>query len=126
MISHLQMITVYVRDMARAVQFYTEKLGFVVRSTYHDEENYFTWVSPGPAKDAPYHTWFGLFETTADDPRIGTTTAGLVLTAANVEETYHELKAAGVTITLDLFRHTYGDQETRFVDPDGNEWVLHS
>jgi catechol 2,3-dioxygenase-like lactoylglutathione lyase family enzyme len=27
MISHLQMITIYVRDMARAVAFYTEKLG---------------------------------------------------------------------------------------------------
>ncbi len=29
MISNSQMITIYVGDMARSVEFYTEKLGFV-------------------------------------------------------------------------------------------------
>jgi hypothetical protein len=44
-----------------------------------------------------------------------------------IEEIYHELKAVGGTITLALLCHPYGadddDQETRFIDPDGNEWV---
>ncbi len=29
MISHLQMITIYVSDLDRALDFYTDKLGFI-------------------------------------------------------------------------------------------------
>jgi catechol 2,3-dioxygenase-like lactoylglutathione lyase family enzyme len=52
MISNLQMITIYVSDMARAVEFYTEKLGFVKLAEYNDgKDNYLTWVIPQlPAK----------------------------------------------------------------------------
>jgi len=81
MISNLQMITIYVREMRRAVEFYTEKLG-------------------------------------------------LVKLAEEIETTYRELKSRGVHFTLDLVRHDYGkgpgDQEARFVDPDGNEFLLHT
>ena len=35
-----------------------------------------------------------------------------------------------ITFTLNLIRHPYGngdgDQEARFIDPDGNEFLLHT
>ena len=124
------MITVFVSDMERAVRFYTEKLGFVVTGTYRDEENYFTWVAPADAVASPHRTAIGLFATTPDDPRLGHSTSGMVFTADDIEATYRELKARGVPFTLDLIRHPYGDgdgdQEARFVDPDGNEFLLHT
>ena len=63
-------------------------------------------------------------------PRLGNSTSGMVFTADDIEATYHELKARGVPFTLDLIRHPYGDgdgdQEARFIDPDGNEFLLHT
>jgi catechol 2,3-dioxygenase-like lactoylglutathione lyase family enzyme len=52
----------------------------------------------------------------------------MVFTADDIEATYEALKENGVHFTLDLVRHPYGigDQEARFVDPDGNEFLLHT
>ena len=129
MISHLQMVTVFISNMQQAVEFYTEKLGFVVVGEYRDEENYFTWVVPEGAQHSPHSTLIGLFEPETGDPRIGNVD-GMVFTADDIETTYDELKAKGVTFTLDLLRHDYGegegDQEARFIDPDGNEFLLHT
>jgi catechol 2,3-dioxygenase-like lactoylglutathione lyase family enzyme len=129
MISHLQMVTVFISNMQQAVEFYGEKLGFIVLGEYRDEENFYTWIVPEGAKDAPHSTLIGLFEAKPGDPRIGNVD-GMVFTAVNIVDTYHELKAKGVTFTLDLIRHDYGegggDQEARFVDPDGNEFLLHT
>ena len=129
MISHLQMVTVFVGNMQRAVEFYIEKLGFVVVGEYRDAENYFTWVVPEGAQHSLHRTLIGLFEPEPGDPRIGNVD-GMVFTADDIEATYHELKAKGVTFTLDLLRHDYGkgdgDQEARFIDPDGNEFLLHT
>lgn len=134
MISNLQMITIYVRDMERAVDFYTEKLGFVKVAEYNDGgENYITWVMPQPASRDDLATQIGLQELAdKNDPRIGSI-SGMVFTtktAEEIETTYHELKNRGVQFTMELVRHDYGegpgDQEARFVDPDGNEFLLHT
>lgn len=134
MISNLQMITIYVSDMARALEFYTEKLGFVKVAEYNDGgENFLTWVMPQPASRDELATQIALQELTdKNDPRIGSV-SGLVFTtrtAEEIETTYDELKSRGVHFTLDLVRHDYGkgpgDQEARFVDPDGNEFLLHT
>ena len=67
-----------------------------------------------------------------NDPRIGSV-SGLVFTtrtAEEIETTYDELKSRGVHFTMELVRHDYGkgpgDQEARFVDLDGNEFLLHT
>ena len=134
MISNLQMITIYVRDMARSLKFYTEKLGFVKLAEYNDGgENYLTWVIPQPASKEDLATQIALQELAdKNDPRIGSV-SGLVFTtrtAEEIETTYQELKERGVHFTLELVRHNYGkgpgDQEARFVDPDGNEFLLHT
>jgi catechol 2,3-dioxygenase-like lactoylglutathione lyase family enzyme len=137
MISNLQMITIYVRDMQRAIDFYTGKLGFVKLAEYNDgKDNYLTWVIPQPASQDDLATQIALQELAEkNDPRIGTPfgRSGLVFTAQTAEEiesTYYELKSRGVHFTMELVRHEYGkglgDQEARFVDPDGNEFLLHT
>ena len=124
MISNLQMITIYVSDMARAVEFYIEKLGFVKLAEYDDgKDNYLTWVIPPPASKDDLATQIALQELTdKNDPRIGSI-SGMVLTtrtAEEIESTYHELKSRGVRFTRELVRHDYGkglgDQEARFVN----------
>ena len=134
MISNLQMITIYVSEMQRALEFYNDKLGFVKVAEYDDgRDNHLTWVMPQPASQDELATQIALQELgDKDDPRIGSV-SGMVFTtrtAEEIESTYAELKSRGVHFTLELVRHDYGkglgDQEARFVDPDGNEFLLHT
>jgi catechol 2,3-dioxygenase-like lactoylglutathione lyase family enzyme len=134
MISNLQMITIYVSDMTRAVKFYTEKLDFVQVAEYNDEKDtHIVWVMPVPASKSDLATQIGLQALPdKNDSRIGSV-SGMVFTtrtADEIESTYHELKSRGVHFTMDLVRHDYGkgpgDQEARFIDPDGNEFLLHT
>ena len=134
MISNLQMITIYVSNMARAVEFYTHKLGFLKVAEYNDGAGtYLVWVIPEPARQYDLATQIALQELPdKNDPRIGSI-SGMVFTtrtAEEIESTYHELKDRGVHFSMELVRHNYGkgpgDQEARFVDPDGNEFLLHT
>lgn len=129
MISHLQMITIFVSDLQRAVEFYTGVLGFIKTAEFDDGQQHLVWVVPEPAATVVLATELALFAPGHGDPRIGAA-SGLVFTAADIQATYDELKSRGVTFTLELTRHGYGqgkgDQEARFVDPDGNEFLLHT
>jgi catechol 2,3-dioxygenase-like lactoylglutathione lyase family enzyme len=130
MISHLQMITLYVRDLKQAVEFYSQKLGFEQVAEYQDDDNHLVWMMPLAARSARYTTQIALYAPAdQNDPRIGAA-SGMVFTAENIEATYHELKQRGVHFTMELVRHSYGkgegDQEARFVDPDGNQFLLHT
>lgn len=130
MISHLQMITIYVSNLQRARDFYRDKLGFVQVAEFEDTVNHLLWFMPPESRDVDYATQIALFEPRDKaDPRIGAV-SGMVFTADDIEKTYHELKARGVTFTMELTRHSYGedegDQEARFIDPDGNEFLLHT
>lgn len=129
MISHLQMITIYVSDLPRALKFYTEKLGFVQTTVFEDGDTKMAWVAPEPVLTVDRATEIGLCEVAATDPRIGAV-SGMVFTATDIVATYEELKAKGVHFTKELIRHPYGqgegDQEANFVDPDGNTFLLHT
>lgn len=130
MISHLQMITLFVADLDRSLAFYVNKLGFVELSTFDDGVDRLVWLVPEAARRDKHATTIALYAPSdPQDPRIGSV-SGIVFTADDIEATYRELKARGVSFTLDLIRHPYGegegDQEARFVDPDGNEFLLHT
>lgn len=130
MISHLQMISIYVSNLERALDFYTEKLGFEKTAEFDDGQGTkLAWVVPQPALEVRLATEIALCEVAAEDPRIGAVT-GMVFTAEHIEATYEELKQRGVYFTKDLIRHGYGkgegDQEANFVDPDGNLFLLHT
>ncbi len=130
MISHLQMITIYVNDIDRAREFYTARLGFVQTAEFQGEDGVrLVWVVPAPAGEVDLATEIALHAPGSGDPRIGAA-SGIVFTAADIEATYCELKDRGVHFTMELTRHSYGegsgDQEARFTDPEGNEFLLHT
>jgi catechol 2,3-dioxygenase-like lactoylglutathione lyase family enzyme len=130
MISHLQMTTIYVSDLDRALDFYVNELGFVKTAEFDDGQGErLVWVVPPGATDVARATEIGLYAPAAGDPRIGAA-SGMVFTAEDVEAAYHELKARGVHFTMELVRHDYGkgegDEEARFADPDGNVFLLHT
>ena len=134
MINHLQMITIYVRDVDRALVFYTSKLGFVKLAEYDDGQGErLVWVVPEAAEKDARATQIALVAPLdKDDPRIGAA-SGLVFTATtaeDIEPAYHELRRRGVSFVKELVRHPYGnppgDQEAQFVDPDGNVFLLHT
>ena len=129
MISHLQMITVFVSDLDRAMDFYIGTLGFVKTAEFNDGEQHLVWVVPPQAADVDLSTEIALYAAGEGDPRVGAA-SGIVFTALDIEAAYEDMKSRGVEFTLELVRHAYGkgegDQEARFVDPDGNEFLLHT
>lgn len=86
MISNLQMITIYVSDMARAVEFYAKKLGFVKLAEYNNGKgNYLTWVIPQPASKDDLATQIALQELAdKNDSRIDSI-SGMVFTTPTAE-----------------------------------------
>lgn len=130
MITHLQMISIFVSDLEKALDFYTQKLGFEKTAEFDDGQGTkLAWVVPQSALDVELATEIALCEVAADDPRIGAV-SGMVFTAEDIEATYLALKQRGVHFTKELIRHGYGkgdgDQEANFVDPDGNLFLLHT
>lgn len=134
MISHLQMVTIYISDVERSLAFYIEKLGFVKIAEFDDGAGErLVWVIPETAKHDNLATQIALYAPQDPaDPRIGKG-SGLVFTtrtAEDIEPTYRELKSRGVEFVMELVRHDYGegpgDQEARFIDPDGNLFLLHT
>lgn len=127
MISHLQVVTVYVRNLDQALDFYTQTLGFTLSEDWRDEhsDDRMLFLAPEGAKE----TLLGLYAPPAGDPRIGAST-GIVFTAKDIRTTYHELKSKGVSFTSELITLPYGkdggDLEAQFVDPDGNTFLLHT
>ena len=129
MISHLQMITIYVSDLQDSLEFYTSKLGFIKTAEFQDDEQHLIWLIPEAAKGNPRATEIALFAPEKGDPRTGSA-SGLVFTSDDIEKTYDDLLKKGVTFSKHLIRHNYGenggDLEARFIDLDGNEFLLHS
>jgi catechol 2,3-dioxygenase-like lactoylglutathione lyase family enzyme len=130
LISHLQMITIFVSDIEKALTFYTDQLGFVKTAEFNDGEGtHLIWVVPAPAATVDLATEIALCPVPADDPRLGSS-SGIVFSSADIKTTYQELKQRGVHFTKELIRHPYGkgegDQEANFVDPDGNVFLLHT
>lgn len=130
MISHLQMISIFVKDLAGSVPFYRDKLGFSQTGEYNDHDGtHLIWLRPPETVGASRSTAIALCELPASDPCIGAV-SGVVFTSDDIEATYHELRARGVPFTLELMRHPYGegagDQEANFVDLDGNLFLLHT
>lgn len=126
MISHVQLITIYVRNLEIALAFYTRRLGFQKLAEWTDgqgERLYF--LAPAGAKE----TEVALYAPPPGDARIGAA-SGIVFTSSDIAATYAAMVAAGVRFTQPLTRLPYGqgdgDLEAAFVDPDGNQFLLHS
>lgn len=120
MIKRIKFLGIPVRDQDRALQFYTEKLGFRVLTDQQFSENQ-RWIElsiPGA------ETGVVLFTPEGYEDRIG----GFVHTSwevDNVERTYEELKNKGVEFAGPPQKQPWGTF-VKLKDSEGNQILLSS
>jgi lactoylglutathione lyase len=120
MLGPIKTVGIYVTDQAKAVDFYTRKLGFTVRRSLPMGPGA-NWVEVGPAGA---QTCLVLY------PRSmmanwAELKPSVVFHCADVEGTCKELEARGVAVTMEPTRLPWG-LFAKFVDPDGNEFGITS
>jgi catechol 2,3-dioxygenase-like lactoylglutathione lyase family enzyme len=124
---HVSAITLGVRDLARAKQFYGEGLGWPI------EQDYPQWVS---FKMGEGSSMVGLYpwEALAGDAGLpadgsgfrGVTLSYIVRSEDRVAEVLAEAERAGATIVKPAERSQWGGASGFFADPDGFLWKVAS
>jgi predicted enzyme related to lactoylglutathione lyase len=118
MITHIKFVSVPVRDQNRALDFYTEKLGFTIITDQPFDEKQ-RWIELRIPKA---ETRVVLFTPEGQEDRIGSFSP-LVFACADVEETYAELKKRGVVFDGPPEKQPWGTF-AKFRDSEDNQFVL--
>ncbi len=120
MIKGIKFASVPVTDQDRALEFYTERLGFRVL-TDQPFDDHQRWIELGLPGNG---TALVLFTPDEHRDRIGTH-QNVTFYADDVRRTYEELKARGVEFVREPEEADWGAAAV-FKDPDGNVFVLSS
>jgi catechol 2,3-dioxygenase-like lactoylglutathione lyase family enzyme len=126
-ITRVKSTTVNITDPDKAIDFYTNKLGFELRSDQPFGEG-LRWIEvapPGADTIIILAKGFGMGDGPggAGAERIGKFT-GLVLEAQDMKGTYETLSSKGVKFTETPSMQDYGLIQALFEDQDGNGYVL--
>lgn len=111
-ISH---VTVFVRDLKKAAEFYEKKLGF--KRTMMAEE--FGW-----AELKTPSVVLALSRPSGNDKKLVGRFTGIVFESKDVKKSCEELTRKGIKITEEPVKKAWGGMVAAFVDPDGNEFTL--
>ena len=114
-VEKILMFTMAVTDMAKAKEFYADKLGFKVTRDYGQGDQH--WVS----LDAPGGGASLNLTTMHENMKPGT--MKLYLSAPDIGAAYKELKAKGVEPTSEIADDGWG-KWFGIGDPDGNNWLI--
>lgn len=116
---YISVVTVYVDDVDRAVDFYTKKLGWekTMDMPMGDGSRWVT-VAPAGAQAA-----FTLFKRDADSPKPDQT--GVIIEVDDVYNTHEQFKKAGIEFAQDPQTMPWGGW-AMFRDSEGNVHGLHS
>lgn len=122
--AHLSLVTLGVRDLARARRFYEEGLGLPVMPQSNDDVVFFGLRG----------VWLGLWsqESLAEDAGVavqesgfrGITLAHNVRTKQEVDAVMAQAARAGATITRPVQDVFWGGYTGYFADPDGHLWEV--
>ena len=118
MIKQIKFVSVPVADQNRALDFYTEKLGFTIITDQPFDEKQ-RWIELRVPKA---ETRVVLFTTDADKDRIGSF-MNLSYACDDVEKTYNELRARGVEFQGPPKKEPWGTFAI-FKDSEGNSFVI--
>lgn len=120
MTPHIGRLGIYVRDQDRALDFYTNKLGWQCLADVSDDSGY-RWIEVAPPgaeagatinKAEPGSDW---------EVNIGA--SGCILFVDDLDVSYEELSAKGVEFTEPPTEYPFG-RISQFKDPDGNWFVM--
>jgi predicted enzyme related to lactoylglutathione lyase len=118
MIKRIKFISIPVRDQNRALDFYTDKLGFTIITDHPFDEKQ-RWIELRVPKA---ETRVVLFTMDGDEKRIGS-----VMPAAfacdDIDETYKELSGRGIEFIGAPQKQDWGSY-AMFKDSEGNRFVL--
>jgi predicted enzyme related to lactoylglutathione lyase len=120
MITNIKFVSVPVRDQNRALEFYTEKLGFTIITDQPFDEKQ-RWIELRIPKA---ETRVVLYTMEGQEDRIGTFSP-IVFASADVEKTYEELKARGVAFEGAPEKQPWGTF-VKFKDSEDNQFVIGS
>ena len=118
MIKHIKFVTVPVADQNRALEFYTEKLGFTIITDQPFDEKQ-RWIELRVPKA---ETRVVLFTMDGDEKRIGSMMPA-TFACEDIEQTYNELSARGVEFMGAPQKQHWGSY-AMFKDSEGNRFVL--
>lgn len=118
MIKQIKFVSVPVKDQDRALDFYTEKLGFTIITDqpFDDKQR---WIELRIPKA---ETRVVLFTTEEDRTRIGTF-MNVSYTCDDLQEIYEELKKRGIEFEKPPKKEQWGSYAI-FKDSEGNSFVL--
>jgi predicted enzyme related to lactoylglutathione lyase len=118
MIKHIKFITVPVADQNRALDFYTDKLGFTIITDQPFDEKQ-RWIELRVPKA---ETRIVLFTMDGDEKRIGSMMPA-TFACDDIDRTYRELSARGVEFVGQPQKQEWGTY-AMFADSEGNRFVL--
>jgi len=118
MITNIKFLSIPVRDYDRALDFYTQKLGFKVATDQRFGANS-RWIE---LKIGRAETGLALFTPPGQEDRVGTFMP-MSYQCDNVQKTYEELKARGVEFVQEPRTESWGTSAI-FKDSEGNQFVL--
>ena len=120
MIRNIKFVTIPVSDQDKALQFFTEKLGFKVSTDqpFNDKQRWIELMIPGA------ETGLVLFTPEGHEDRIGSFQP-LSFTSDDAFATAKTMKERGVEFVSDPKKEPWGTSAI-FKDPDGNQYVLSS
>jgi lactoylglutathione lyase len=121
-ISRVRLVTVYVSNQDRALEFYVGKLGFKVQADQLFGPH-FRWLEVVPPGADTALTLVEPYPG-QDQERLVGAGAHIVFTTDDIQGTFEELKARGVHFTEEPTVQPWGVTQAQFHDPDGNHFVL--
>ena|SRR5450755_4384170 len=118
MIKAVKFVSIPVRDQNKALEFYTQKLGFEIMTDqpFDGKQRWIELRVPGG------DTKVVLFTPSGQEDRIGTF-SNVVFLSDDVEKTYQELSARGVEFPKTPTKEKWGTSAI-FKDLDGNVFAL--
>lgn len=127
MINSVGLVGVWIRNHRAALDFYVGKLGFEkVADTGSDSEYRWVEVAPmhGETGIALLRPYPGMVHAYGKNPEDLIGTSSLIFHTDDISGTYRDLRDKGVVFTEEPTMQAWGRLQARFVDPDGNSFVL--
>jgi predicted enzyme related to lactoylglutathione lyase len=121
MITQVKFISIPVQDQQRALEFYTQKLGFRIATDQQMGPGGQRWIELRIGKA---ETRFVLFTMEGEQGRVGTQ-MNCSLTCDDVDATYRQLSERGVAFEGPPQKQPWGSYVT-MMDSEGNRFVVSS